>query len=63
MQWLKTDLGGANADLEPEVGAKATLDIILKSTSETNGKFLTIHVPGWENAPGPNKYDGSVVPW
>ena len=56
-------MGGETADLTVEEGAKATLDVILNSTSESNGKLLSIHVPGWENAPGPNKYHGGVTPW
>ncbi|KIX03016.1 uncharacterized protein Z518_06566 [Rhinocladiella mackenziei CBS 650.93] len=61
--WLRTDMGSEHADLEVEVGAKAVLDILLKSSPETNGKFLNIHVPGWEHKEGPNQYDGAIVPW
>lgn len=62
--WLKTDLGGGDrADLAPEVGAKASLDRIFAATKEDNGQFLNIKVEGWENAPGPNKYDGLNPPW
>jgi len=32
-------------------------------TTEQNGKFLNIHVPGWEENPGFNQYDGKEVPW
>jgi len=63
MQWLKTDLGSRNADLEVNVGAKAVIDVLLNSDSESNGKFLNIRIPGWENAHGPNQYDGAGVPW
>ncbi|OAL23532.1 hypothetical protein AYO20_10977 [Fonsecaea nubica] len=61
--WLKTDLGGDQADLPVEVGAQATLDILFKSTTEDNGKSKNILVPGWENVPGPNVYDGKQVAW
>ncbi|KAK5097919.1 hypothetical protein LTS08_006674 [Lithohypha guttulata] len=61
--WLKTDMGSAQADLDVEVGVAAVVDIILKSTVEQNGKFLNIKVDGWENAQGPNQYDGAEVPW
>ncbi|KAI1097260.1 NAD(P)-binding protein [Jackrogersella minutella] len=61
--WMKTDLGGDMADLSPEQGAKASLDIIFKPGQELNGKMPKVHVKGWENAPGHNQYDGSIVPW
>lgn len=56
-------MGSQNADLEVSVGVGAVKDIILKSDKSKNGKFLNIHVPGWENAPGRNQYDGKDVPW
>ena len=63
-QWLQTDLGGGDrADLAPEVGAKASLEKIFSATKEDNGQFLNIKVEGWENAAGPNKYDGLNPPW
>lgn len=55
--WLKTDLGGAYADLEPETGAKATMDIIYNLTTNDNGSFRNIHVPG------NSTYDGTNPPW
>ncbi|KAI1616527.1 short-chain dehydrogenase-like protein [Exophiala viscosa] len=61
--WLKTDLGTENADLDVSVGAKATLHVIGNSTTEDNGTFRNILVPGWENTDGPNQYDGKIVPW
>lgn len=51
------------ADLPVEVGAKATLDRIFAAETKDSGKVLNILVKGWENAPGPNKYDGLDVPW
>lgn len=62
-QWLKTDMGSQNADLEVETGVAAVIDLMLKSGPEKNGSFLNIHIPGWENAPGPNQYDGKELPW
>ncbi|KAJ9610488.1 hypothetical protein H2200_005265 [Cladophialophora chaetospira] len=61
--YLKTDMSGDSADLSVEVGAKATLEILFRSTKESNGKFYNIHVPGYENVEGPNRYDGKEVPW
>ncbi|GFF48024.1 C-factor [Aspergillus udagawae] len=61
--WLQTDAGGSRADLPPATGAKAVLDIIQKATPSQNGKFLNIHVPGWEENKGLNQYDGKEVPW
>ncbi|KAF2852125.1 NAD(P)-binding protein [Plenodomus tracheiphilus IPT5] len=62
--WLKTDLGGGDmADLTPEEGAKASLDLIFQKGQGLNGKLPKIFVKGWENAKGPNVYDGSNAPW
>jgi hypothetical protein len=63
-QWLKTELGGGDmADLLPEQGAKGTLEIIDRPNSETNGKFITVFVEGWDNADRLNVYDGKEAPW
>ncbi|KAL9039380.1 MAG: hypothetical protein Q9214_004903 [Letrouitia sp. 1 TL-2023] len=59
--WLKTDLGGGGADFDVEVGVTELKRIILESKREQNGKFLNIHVPGYEKAHG--QYDGGEVPW
>ncbi|KAJ5667691.1 Short-chain dehydrogenase/reductase SDR [Penicillium maclennaniae] len=61
--WLRTDLGSSYADLPVETGAEKVLDIIQKVTPEQNGKFVNIHVPGWEEAEGKNQYPGGEVPW
>ncbi|EYE92873.1 NAD(P)-binding protein [Aspergillus ruber CBS 135680] len=61
--WLQTDLGGSRADLPPEIGAEAVVDMVRNATTEQNGKFLNIRVPGWEENPGFNQYDGKEVPW
>jgi len=39
------------------------LDKILGAGREDNGKFLNIHVKGWEKVEGPNVYDGVNPPW
>ncbi|KAL2812728.1 hypothetical protein BJX63DRAFT_395965 [Aspergillus granulosus] len=61
--WLRTDLGGPNADLSVETGAKEVLRYLKEAGPDFNGRFLNILVPGWENAPGPNQYDGKDAPW
>ncbi|KAF3402003.1 hypothetical protein F1880_009925 [Penicillium rolfsii] len=61
--WLRTDLGSSRADLPVETGAEKVLDIVQQTGTHQNGKFLNIHVPGWENAPGINQYDGEEVAW
>lgn len=55
--WLRTELGGSNADLEPSVGAKATLEVIRSATPEHNGRFRNILVEGTQN------YTGKDAPW
>ncbi|OOQ84724.1 short chain oxidoreductase [Penicillium brasilianum] len=61
--WLRTDLGSSRADLPVETGAEKVVDIVQQTGPHQNGKFLNIHVPGWENAPGPNQYDGKEIAW
>ncbi|KAL4998383.1 hypothetical protein BDV10DRAFT_167429 [Aspergillus recurvatus] len=61
--WLRTDMGGEYADLSVETGAEQVLKYVKGAEKELNGRFLDIHVPGWENAPGPNQYAGGDVPW
>lgn len=56
-------MGSANADLPVEVGAKAVLDKVFAATEAENGKFANIHVPGWEENPGLNQYDGMAPLW
>ncbi len=56
-------MGSQAADLEVEVGVSAVIKLVLKSNSESNGKFLNIHIPGWEHNDGLNRYDGAEVPW
>ncbi len=47
--WVKTDMGGAEADLEPEESGRGLLSVIDRLTPEDAGRFL--------------RYDGSEVPW
>ncbi|THC96007.1 hypothetical protein EYZ11_004506 [Aspergillus tanneri] len=61
--WLQTDMGGSRADLPVATGAEAVMRIMSTASSELNGLFMNIHVPGWEENPGPNKYDGKEIPW
>lgn len=56
-------MGSQAADLDVSVGAAEVIRILIESNQETNGKFLNIRVPGWEDAKGPNKYDGAEVVW
>lgn len=63
VQWLKTDLGSQYADLDVSVGVDQVKTIILNLDPSTNGKMVNIHVPGWENAAGPNQYGGGLAPW
>ncbi|RAK72681.1 SDR family oxidoreductase [Aspergillus fijiensis CBS 313.89] len=61
--WLRTDLGSQNADLPVATGVGAVLDVLWKTGREGNGRFFNVHVPGWENNPGMNQYDGKELPW
>ncbi len=47
--WVKTDMGGAGATLEPEESARGLLSVIDALTPKDAGRFL--------------RYDGSEVPW
>ncbi|USW51637.1 Putative short-chain dehydrogenase/reductase SDR, NAD(P)-binding domain superfamily [Septoria linicola] len=61
--WLRTDMGTQDADLDVDVGVAGVLDWVFKAEPSLNGKFVNIKVPGWENAPGMNQYDGKEIPW
>ncbi|KAH8423243.1 uncharacterized protein LDX57_001000 [Aspergillus melleus] len=56
-------MGGQNADISTETSVNAVLHILDTKGKEDTGKFFNIHVPGWENAPGLNQYDGEEIPW
>ena len=47
--WVKTDMGGADADLEPEESARGLLRVIDGLTLNDAGRFL--------------RFDGSTTPW
>ncbi|KAJ5271118.1 hypothetical protein N7497_008108 [Penicillium chrysogenum] len=61
--WLRTDQGGPYADLDAETGAEAVLGLLSRDREDLNGKFLNIHVPGWEETKGLHKYDGLEIEW
>jgi hypothetical protein len=61
---MKTEMGGGDAaDLTPEDSAKAALDFIFNKGKELNGRFLKVHIKGWENRKGRAAYDGTDAPW
>ncbi len=47
--WVKTDMGGVNADLEPAVSIAGMRKVIAAAPAGGNGKFFN--------------YDGSHIPW
>jgi NAD(P)-dependent dehydrogenase (short-subunit alcohol dehydrogenase family) len=47
--WVKTDMGGANADIEPAVSISGMRKVIADATSESNGRFFN--------------YDGAELTW
>lgn len=51
------------ADLTPEEGAKASLDIIFNKGQEVNGQMPKVFVKGYEKGEGTNVYDGTNAPW
>ncbi|RAK95970.1 SDR family oxidoreductase [Aspergillus ibericus CBS 121593] len=61
--WLRTNDANAHADLSVGTGVEGVLGMVRNAGVEVNGKFLNIHVPGWENNPGFNQYDGKELPW
>ncbi|KAL4932518.1 uncharacterized protein BDV17DRAFT_288028 [Aspergillus undulatus] len=44
-------------------GAKEELGYVKDGGRELNGRFLNIRAAGWEDAEGPNRYDGVDPPW
>lgn len=63
---MKTDLGGGDmADLTPEQGAKASLDIIFKEGQGYNGTMPKVFVEGFEHPRegSSNVYDGTIAQW
>ncbi len=47
--WVKTDMGGSNADLEPAVSIAGMRQVIAAATTAANGTFIN--------------YDGSNIEW
>ena len=47
--WVKTDMGGENADISPEASARGLRKVIAALTLEQSGQFL--------------RYTGNIVPW
>lgn len=47
--WVKTDMGGTNADIEPSVSISGMRKVIAATTIEASGKFFN--------------YDGSNIAW
>lgn len=47
--WVKTDMGGDNAPVEPKTSAEGILKIVLKASKKESGKFFN--------------YDGKELPW
>ena len=47
--WVKTDMGGADADIEPAVSISGMRKVIANATPESNGKFFN--------------YDGAELTW
>lgn len=44
-------------------GAESVLELVQAAQPEQNGKFFNIHVRGWEETEGLNRYNGGEVPW
>ncbi|KAJ3539552.1 hypothetical protein NM208_g5443 [Fusarium decemcellulare] len=61
--WIRTDLGGAEADLEVEASAKGVFELVSSICQEDNGKFLNIDVPDFVNSQGFQPYTGGEIPW
>ena len=47
--WVKTDMGGPNADLEISTSVKSCWSVITSLTEKSAGQLLN--------------YDGTVIPW
>ncbi|KAF5020805.1 hypothetical protein F66182_7165 [Fusarium sp. NRRL 66182] len=61
--WIKTEMGGSMAHLDLEVGVNASLEVIFNLKREDSGKALNIKVPGFEDSPAPDHYEGGPFPW
>ncbi|PYI00101.1 hypothetical protein BO71DRAFT_404819 [Aspergillus ellipticus CBS 707.79] len=56
--WLKSDMGGQDADLTVPEGAEAVLKILIETDGKDDGSFKNVQVAGWEG-----KYDGENLSW
>ena len=56
-------MGTDIADLDVSTGASAVLDVLSRLGAQLNGKFLNVHVPGWEHAEGLHQHDGGELLW
>ncbi|KAL4981292.1 hypothetical protein BDW68DRAFT_193044 [Aspergillus falconensis] len=61
--WVKTDLGGDEADIDVETSTRAVLDLISRVGRNDNGKFFNICVPAFDHRPEPFRYAGEEIPW
>ncbi|KAH6957474.1 hypothetical protein DER45DRAFT_507046 [Fusarium avenaceum] len=61
--WVKTDLGGQEADIDVETSSREVLNIVDRVGKDDNGKFFNIHVPEFDNRPVAFRYDGGEIPW
>ncbi|PWY75230.1 short-chain dehydrogenase-like protein [Aspergillus sclerotioniger CBS 115572] len=60
--WFRTNMVTDIADLDVSTGASTELDVLSCLGAHINGKFLNVHVPGWEQAEGLHQYDGGELP-
>lgn len=56
-------MGSKAADLTVEDGSKYLLEKVLAANKDDNGKFFDAYVPTWEFKGGPNRYEGSMIPY
>ncbi|KAL3471765.1 hypothetical protein BJX99DRAFT_266516 [Aspergillus californicus] len=61
--WVKTELGGDNADIDIETSTEAVLDLISRVGRQDNGKFFNIRVPAFDHRPEAFQYAGKEIPW
>ncbi|XRM40500.1 hypothetical protein ABZX51_003818 [Aspergillus tubingensis] len=61
--WVKTDLGGDDADIDADTSTNAVLDLISRVGRKDNGKFFNIRVPAFDHRPAPFQYAGEEIPW
>ncbi|KAH8808997.1 short chain oxidoreductase [Xylogone sp. PMI_703] len=61
--WVQTDMGSSAADLTIEQGGAGIVDRITRATKEDNGKFVNTCIPSWKYNGGPNRYDGTTIPF